>query len=239
MVENLLYQVQSGRQQQCSYPFLDSIVSTAAHHQQPTSGPGNQSLPVANSTLVQQPKVFCGITYVPQITESLSGILKRNIPGLIVAPRPPAKIGSVFTELKQKLALEEKSNVVYKIPCNGCEKCYIGETTQLLKTRAKQHENDVCNRAKNPSKTALVKHVVDTSHNFNFVGKKILKEERIQGKLKIHEINQIILHENETVNFKTDAAHVTPVFYNLIKYNGANVEMNRSSVNPANQTGTE
>lgn len=64
---------------------------------------------------------------------------------------------------------------------------------------------------------ALVTHVVSTNHEFDFDSAKVLKKVRARGMLKIHEANHIILNEGNTVNFKKDAKHVSPVFYNLIK----------------------
>ena len=82
--------------------------------------------------------------------------------------------------------------------------------------------------AKNPKKTALVKHVADTGHQFDFNGKEILKKVRKKGLLKIHEANQIILHGDKTVNFKSDAAHITPVFFNIIHNNSKPANVNPS-----------
>lgn len=57
-----------------------------------------------------------------------------------------------------------------------------------------------------------------TKHQFDFEDKRILKKVRHKGILKINETNQIILHEGYTVNFKKDAEHITPMFYNLLKF---------------------
>lgn len=75
---------------------------------------------------------------------------------------------------------------------------------------------------KKPHSTALVSHVtrINPPHEFNFAEKSILKKVRHRGMLKIHEVNQIIINEEKAVNFKTDAEHVTPVLYNLIKREG-------------------
>lgn len=57
-------------------------------------------------------------------------------------------------------------------------------------------------------------------HEFDFDKVKVLKKVRTKGLLKIHEANQILLHEEVVVNFKKDAKHVSPVVYNLIKSMG-------------------
>lgn len=127
--------------------------------------------------------------------------------------------------MKQKLTIDQESCVIYRIRCKNCGKFYIGETSWCLCDRSKSHQNDIKymnNQPGNSKKTALVKHVFDTGpahHEFDFLGKK--------GMLKIHQANQIILHGNTALNFKSDAAHVSPVFYNIIKRNSK-----RPNVNP-------
>ncbi len=119
--------------------------------------------------------------------------------------------------MKDPVPVPENSNVVYSIPCKNCGLVYIGETSRKLCERCSQHTKDVENVQKKPTKTALVSHVNHTKHEFGFDQAKILKKVRNRGLLKIHEANFILLNEGQTVNFKKDAKHVSPVFYNLIK----------------------
>lgn len=74
---------------------------------------------------------------------------------------------------------------------------------------------------KKPKETALVHHGYLTKqagleHKFDFERVSVVKNVRNKGTLKIHEANHIILNEEKAVNFKADAEHVSPVFYNLI-----------------------
>lgn len=119
--------------------------------------------------------------------------------------------------MKDKLENGQQSNVVYAIPCIQCSKTYIGETSRCLCERCEQHKKDVENKVKNPNKTALVRHVSKMDHQFDFGNTKILRKVRTRGLLKIHVANNIILNENNVVNFKKDAKHISPVVYNLIK----------------------
>lgn len=210
-----------------SYPFLEETVNAE----------NQRHGPMANSTLINEPandnrcstlipKVklpktalgFAGLTYIPGISESLSNQLRRHAPDLKLAPRPPNKIAQVFTDMKDKLDTGQQSCVVYEIRCKQCkDKFYYGETSRCLCERCDQHAKDVANLPKKPTKSALVAHVHQTKHQFDFTNAKILKKVRTRGLLKIHEANQIIIHEESAVNFKKDAQHVSPVFYNLIK----------------------
>jgi len=93
----------------------------------------------------------------------------------------------------------------------------VGVTSRCICERCEQHKKDLKAIAKKPKKTALVAHVNETKHEFDFDGVKVLKKVRTKGLLYIHEANQIILHEDVAVNFRKDAKHVSPIVYNLIK----------------------
>lgn len=143
--------------------------------------------------------------------------IKKHVPNLCAAPRPPNKVTNLFTDIKQKLRIGQNSMV------EGChkQKGYLGETTWNLEDRcgSKGHARDLKNIEKrSPRATAFCHHVSTTKHQFDFDDKRILKKVRHKGILKINEVNQIILHEGYAVNFKTDAEHIRPMFYNLLKY---------------------
>ncbi|XP_037048105.1 uncharacterized protein LOC119082641 [Bradysia coprophila] len=226
-----------------SYPFLDATKIVRK------SGPAASSTMIAPNdvslkemTYTPKPKYpksalgFAGVTYIDGLSDVLKSQLKRHAPDLKVSFRPTNKVSQVFSNMKDKLEIGQNSNVVYSIRCKICGKSYIGETSRRLCERCSQHAKDVENKAKKPTKTALVAHVVNTKHEFDFSNAKILKKVRTRGLLKIHEANHIILNEGHTVNFKKDAKHVSPVFYNLIKH-----KMRDKKVKPSapNQTASE
>jgi hypothetical protein len=211
--------------------------------------------PIANSTLIHNKTInfeetfeqtkagcpkyalgFAGLTYIPGATDAVKRQLLKYAPNLKVACRPPSKVSQVFSDMKHKLETGQNSFVVYKIPCKECRRVYIGETTRKLYERCSQHETDVKNVDKKPKKSALVQHVHKTKHEFDFGAATILKKVRTKRLLKIHEANQIILHEDVACNFKKDAEYVSPVFYNLIKEHGK-WKKKFLNVNPAFSTG--
>lgn len=53
----------------------------------------------------------------------------------------------------------------------------------------------------------MVYHTNPAKHRFDFDAKKIMKKVRSKTKVKIHEADQIILHEHQAVNFKSDAEY--------------------------------
>lgn len=165
-----------------------------------------------------QNQKFVSMQYIPELTDSLPGRLKTFIPEVKVANVPPCLNRSLFINLKDKLPKAAQSNVVYKINCDGCEKCYIGETSQKLSQRMLQHNNDWKNRfhyEKPP--TALAEHAKDSNHPFDFLNPKILYRSNNKRKLQINEANNILIHDDTTCHFKGDVNNISFVYYDLLK----------------------
>lgn len=162
---------------------------------------------------------YASIAYVPELTEKLSKSCKYFTPNVQLAMRPVNKTNKFFANLKPRLDKKQKSDVVYKIQCKQCNAVYIGETTQKLGTRAKQHEYD-CKKKLNSTTTnnlsALAKHARNNKHEFDFENVQILKTERNKFKLQIHEVKQIVKHEKTACNDKKDKKDYVNTYCNLI-----------------------
>lgn len=68
----------------------------------------------------------------------------------------------LFSKMKDKEDKWDDSNVMHKVSCGGCNKAYIGKTTQYLKKRVSQHKTDanaVLKYGRDTEKTALTEHV--------------------------------------------------------------------------------
>lgn len=158
---------------------------------------------------------YCRFPFI----KGLSHKIERNITG----KAPECKLAfyntkttsSLFSKLKDKTPNELRSNLVYKIPCLNCEKCYVGTTKQYLKARVNQHKYDCreYNREKN-EKTALSSHHFNTGHNFNFSNTSILDSEEVYRKRCISEMIQISL--NNTVNHRTDIQGLSIQYNHLL-----------------------
>lgn len=109
------------------------------------------------------------------------------------------------------------SGVVYLINCDDCPKCYIGETKNRLETRVDQHIAS-CREPIIKTPSALAFHSKTTGHKFNFELDKIgiLQRERYKSRLMVQEAHHIIQNEDRACNLKSDSAHISPVYYNLI-----------------------
>ncbi|XP_044752677.1 uncharacterized protein LOC123312358 [Coccinella septempunctata] len=121
----------------------------------------------------------------------------------------------LFSKLKDPTPNINRSSIVYKIPCLGCNKCYVGQTRQLLKTRIRQHKYDCDDRFRDKdSSTALASHRFAESHNFDFDNVEILDYESNWKKRNISEMIHIRL--NNTVNHRTDTQDLSQLYTNLL-----------------------
>ena len=176
----------------------------------------NTTAPKEDANHTMQPQRFASLTYVPDLSESISKTFRHFVPDIKMAMRPHHKNNKMFANLKSKIPKDEKSGLVYKIDCADCEAVYIGETTQKFGMRKYQHKCD-CKKQITKNSSALAMHAKENGHNFNFDEAKILKTERNKLKLQIHEVNQIIIHEDIACNKKTDKKEYTNTYINLIK----------------------
>ena len=89
---------------------------------------------------------------------------------------------------------ENSKSVVYKIPCGGCNKAYIGETGRGLKTRIHEHKRDV--RDHNLS-NAIVVHAEKSSHLPQWEKASILEKGMSKPHRKALEAAHILTEDNK------------------------------------------
>ena len=96
------------------------------------------------------------------------------------------KINNFIKIHKDKTEIECSSNVVYKIFCNNCDATYVGQTKRQLRTKAKEHINNI---KLDPSKHSVItSHRIFFDHSFNWKEIKILDTEDNYQKRLISEM---------------------------------------------------
>ena len=78
--------------------------------------------------------------YVHSFTEKIQRIFTKH--GVATVVKPQTTLRQVLVHPKDKVDKRKKAGVVYKIPCNQCEKVYIGETGRQLGTRVTEHRKE-------------------------------------------------------------------------------------------------
>lgn len=152
------------------------------------------------------PMIFGSLTYIKGLTENIQKSFKIKNQKKRIANKITNKGSNIYTKLKDPIKKEQKTNVVYEIPCE-CGQAYIGETLQSLGKRLKQHQSGREN-------SALTKHS-SSNHKFKFENTKIIDKEKHFHKRKFKEACHIWLKPN-VVNFKTDTQGLHSNYTKLI-----------------------
>ena len=160
--------------------------------------------------------------YIPDISERFekSGLFDST--KYKMAQKTFNNIGRIYSKTKDNFQKFEKSNVVYKIPCNGndvtkCRMVYIGTTKNKLKTRISGHKSDQRLRSSSTQKTALAAHCALTNHSPDFEGAKILQSENNYRRRYMLEMLHIInTPTTQRINFKTDTENCAQIYRHLV-----------------------
>ena len=116
---------------------------------------------------------FTSIPYIQGTSEKIRRVL--NEAGVKVAMKPIHTIGRILPSPKDPLTLEEKSCLVYQVPCFDCDFVYIGQTKRDLKSRLAEHKLAIRNQE--PEKSALCEHSIQFDHLIDWNNSKVLKTE--------------------------------------------------------------
>ena len=54
--------------------------------------------------------------------------------------KPYFTLGHIFTKPKEPVQRDQKTDVVYSIPCSECEKEFLGESKRQFRTHLKLHQ---------------------------------------------------------------------------------------------------
>ena len=133
------------------------------------------------------------IRYLVVPSSSLANTLGNALrpTGLVVVCDPGKKIGEIV-KYKDKKDINETS-IVYKIPCNGCDSAYYGESHRGLEKRIKEHRADVrYHRLTN----ALVTHIDDKGHLPKWEQAEVLEKGLSKQQRKVIEALYITINNN-------------------------------------------
>ena len=90
-------------------------------------------------------------------------------------------IGRITPSPKDSLTFEEKSCLVYQVPCFDCEFVYIEQAKRDLKSRLAEHKLAIKNQE--PEKSALCKYSIQVDHSMNWNNLKVLGTETHYSRL--------------------------------------------------------
>jgi len=105
------------------------------------------------------------------------------------------------------------NNVVYKISCMDCDASYVGQTKRQLKTRIKEHYNNIRSTSSNPS--VITEHILQHSHTFDWDNVKILDTENNYFKRSISEMIHI-KEQSHGLNAQKDTELLDNAYFNIL-----------------------
>ena len=91
---------------------------------------------------------------------------------------------------KNRTKVEDEMGVVYRIPCGGCNKVYVGETKRSVGDGIKEHTAKIANNV-----SAVADHHQKTGHEPDLDNVKVLCRE---DKLLPHKVCEAIFIKKET-----------------------------------------
>jgi hypothetical protein len=122
--------------------------------------------------------IFFTIKYYGQesivVASRVKKFCRKLLPSVIVqfAFKKHMSLKSIFLPKLKGLDESKKTKkLVYSIPCQDCDKVYIGETNRMKETRMREHKSNI---RKLSSDSKLVEHILKYKHSFDFTSTKTL-----------------------------------------------------------------
>ncbi|BES99565.1 ankyrin 2,3 unc44 [Nesidiocoris tenuis] len=190
-----------------THPHMDDTPSPNEPHR--TTPPHSQLPERATS------KTFQTMTYIPGLTPKIASILQSKVPeGTVITSTSKNKIHNMLPSVKESTPPSERSSVVYRLGCKGCDAKYIGATVQKTKKRFSKHRSDVRNGL---LATALSRHTLSSSsnHEFDFEDFDIIGTEKVRKKLMLLEA-ALIKQEKNRINIQEEFAAIDNCYNNLL-----------------------
>ncbi|XP_017482285.1 PREDICTED: uncharacterized protein LOC108371268 [Rhagoletis zephyria] len=177
----------------------------------------------SNKDKSNEKKIYTSATYIPGLSERIKHSKMFDREKFHIAFTYDNTLKQIYTNTKDKVPKNEKSDVIYRIPCNGdgshvCDMVYVGTTKSKLKTRISAHKSNIKLRNNSmDNKTALTSHCQNMGHYPDFDNVAILQEEKNYNKRYTLEMLHIMnTPNNRRMNFKTDTDICAHVYRNLI-----------------------
>ena len=133
-------------------------------------------------------KTFAVAPYVQGVSEKVKRVFSNY--GISTCFKPHQTLRQLLVAPRDKAKVQEQSGVVYRIPCEGCNKVYVGETKRTLGERLKEHTDNIANNL-----SAVAEHHQKTGHKPDLENTKVLCRE---DKLIPRKVREAIFIRKET-----------------------------------------
>ena len=114
---------------------------------------------------------------------------------------------------KDKSISNNHNNVVYKINCKDCDVSYVGQTKRQLRTRLKEHSNNI--KLDSSKHSVVSEHIIIEKHAFDWDNVKILDIESNYHKRLISEMIHI-KEQKHGINNNTDTDLLDNAYFDIL-----------------------
>ena len=138
------------------------------------------------------------VPYVRGLSEKIANVC-RSIKGVNMRAvfKPCRTIRQMLVRVKNRIPEDRRKGVIYEIPCQDCEKVYIGETGRTLKKRVSEHKEAV---RKFNMNNGVGTHVHNEDHRIDWEGAKVIGQQEFYWKRRVTEAIMIYQHNQQTMN---------------------------------------
>jgi len=151
------------------------------------------------------------IPYVRGISEITASLINKSI--FTVGFRILNKMNKYIKVQKDVTDLLQKNNIVYKIGCMNCEATYTGQTKRQLKTRIREHFNNI--KSDNTKHSVISEHIIKYNHKFDWDSVQILDTESNYKKRLVSEMLHI-KEQRHGINSQKDTEFLDESYYCLL-----------------------
>lgn len=108
---------------------------------------------------------FFTIPYSKKLSDIIFKFCRKTNNIVTITYKTFNKLNKFIKIHKDSIEFDHKTNLVYQINCNSCKVFYVGQTKRKLKTRIKEHRNQINHNSNNIS--VVTEHRLQTSHDFD------------------------------------------------------------------------
>jgi len=172
----------------------------------------NEIIQIKNNDVDPETKKhFFVIPYLKSISEITASLFDKSV--FTVGFRCLNKLDRIIRVQKDRTEHTHKNNIVYKINCNNCEASYVGQTKRQMKTRVKEHYNNI--KLDKSKHSVISEHIVNFNHNFDWDNIKILDIESNYNKRLVSEMLHIKEQKNG-INLQRDTEFLDESYFCLL-----------------------
>ena len=145
---------------------------------------------------------------VPNSKQTLNIARSLRSAGIKLVESAGTKISDI---IKKKSGSTNEDSIVYRVPCGGCTRSYLGETYRGLQKRVGEHKRDIRNHI---STSSFVIHVEEYQHLPNWERSEILWKG--QGKSRRKLIESAVIETLPNINSKRGDFTLSSILANIV-----------------------